>query len=274
MAHYDLEEQEQLDTLKTWWRMYGDLVSGALLLVALCMLAWQGWRWYDTRYNHQAAVLYANLEQAKRGDDMQKITVLAGELTNQYGRSIYATLGVLQAAESSFQGGDSKTASAQLQWASQKGEAAWRDIASLRLAGLLLDEKDYAKALAAVNKPNESAYAAAFADMKGDILFAEGKREAAAEAWQEALKTLQNSEQSLAVNALLPLEDLLQQKIDESGVTAVVADAGAAKTEEATTATATAAAAPAKPEQAAAKTSQPEAGQAAQSTEAAQAATK
>jgi predicted negative regulator of RcsB-dependent stress response len=28
MAHYDLEEQEQIDTLKTWWKMYGNLVTG------------------------------------------------------------------------------------------------------------------------------------------------------------------------------------------------------------------------------------------------------
>ena len=35
MAHYDLEEQEQLDTLKTWWKMHGNLVT---TVVTVCLL--------------------------------------------------------------------------------------------------------------------------------------------------------------------------------------------------------------------------------------------
>ena len=35
MATYDLEEQEQLDELKTWWKMYGNIVTGILFAVAL-----------------------------------------------------------------------------------------------------------------------------------------------------------------------------------------------------------------------------------------------
>ena len=31
MAHYDLEEQEQIETLKTWWNMYGNLVTVAVV---------------------------------------------------------------------------------------------------------------------------------------------------------------------------------------------------------------------------------------------------
>jgi predicted negative regulator of RcsB-dependent stress response len=47
MAHYDLEEQEQIDTLKTWWKMYGNLVTGLALAVALGVVGWQGWNWYQ-----------------------------------------------------------------------------------------------------------------------------------------------------------------------------------------------------------------------------------
>ena len=35
MAHYDLEEQEQIDTLKTWWKMYGNRVARGHRLAGL-----------------------------------------------------------------------------------------------------------------------------------------------------------------------------------------------------------------------------------------------
>jgi hypothetical protein len=33
MAAYDLEEQEQLDELKTWWKLHGNLVTNILLAI-------------------------------------------------------------------------------------------------------------------------------------------------------------------------------------------------------------------------------------------------
>ena len=47
MAHYDLEEQEQIDSLKTWWNMYGNLVTTVITALAVVMLGWQGWNWYQ-----------------------------------------------------------------------------------------------------------------------------------------------------------------------------------------------------------------------------------
>ena len=47
MAHSDLEEQEQIDTLKAWWKMYGNLVTSLVTAVCLGVVAWQGWNWYQ-----------------------------------------------------------------------------------------------------------------------------------------------------------------------------------------------------------------------------------
>jgi len=40
MAHYDLEEQEQIDSIKTWWKMYGNLVTGVILAGSLAVIGW------------------------------------------------------------------------------------------------------------------------------------------------------------------------------------------------------------------------------------------
>ena len=47
MAHYDLEEQEQIDSIKTWWKMYGNLVTGVVVAGSLAVIGWQGWNWHQ-----------------------------------------------------------------------------------------------------------------------------------------------------------------------------------------------------------------------------------
>ena len=78
MAHYDLEEQEQIDTLKTWWKMYGNLVTSLLTVAALAVLGWQAWNWYQNKQAVEAAGVFAALEQAVAAGDAQRIKATAG----------------------------------------------------------------------------------------------------------------------------------------------------------------------------------------------------
>ena len=71
MAHYDLEEQEQIDSLKTWWKMYGNLVTGLVVAASLAMVGWQGWNWYQGGQSAKAAAIYGVLEQAAGAGDAE-----------------------------------------------------------------------------------------------------------------------------------------------------------------------------------------------------------
>ena len=44
---YDLQEQEQLDELKAWWKKYGNLILTVVTVVLLAFAAYNGWRWYQ-----------------------------------------------------------------------------------------------------------------------------------------------------------------------------------------------------------------------------------
>ena len=59
--------------------------------------------------------------------------------------------------------------------------------ARLRLAGILLDEKKYDEALKLLSAKSTDAYAALYADLKGDVLAAQGKPAEARAAYQLAL---------------------------------------------------------------------------------------
>ena len=66
MSNLDLEEQEQLDELKAWWKQYGNLVMTAAAVVLAGFAAWNGWNWYRNTQSLEAAALYAFAEVRKR----------------------------------------------------------------------------------------------------------------------------------------------------------------------------------------------------------------
>ena len=212
MAHYDLEEQEQIDTLKTWWKMYGNLVSGVVVAISVGVIGWQGWNWYQRGQVAQASAIYAVLEQGAALRDGQKVKAAAGELAEKFGSTSYAWLGALVAARQSFDAGDLKTARAQLSWAVENAKDEVRDLARLRLAAVLLDEKAYDEALKQLEAAHDAAFAARFLELKGDVLAAQGKVPEARAAYKAALDKGEVREGRGGAG-----RELLRQKLDSLG---------------------------------------------------------
>ena len=168
---YDLEEQEQLETIKAWWNDYGTLVILAVTACVLTIGAFQGWRYYRYQQALAAVTLYEQLTQAERANDAKKVRDIAAQITDKYAATPYAAMSALAAGRASFESGDLAAAKAQLQWVVDNAkEDEARDLARLRLAGVLLDEKQYAEALALVQVKHLDAFSGIYADLKGDIL--------------------------------------------------------------------------------------------------------
>lgn len=224
MATYDLEEQEQLAELKAWWKQYGNLVTGIITAAALAALAWQGWNWYQRQQSAQAAVVFAGLQKAIANNDSQRIKATSGELVDRYGGTAYAPLAALKTARALIDAGDVKTARVQLAWVVEHGKDELRDLARLRLAALLLDEKAYDEALKLLEATPAAGFAVRFADARGDVLVAQGKAGEARAAYRSALSGLdvadggdkgRNSLQDSQANAAY--RESLQLKLDGLG---------------------------------------------------------
>lgn len=193
---YDLDEQEQLDQIKAFWAKWGNIITWALTAVALIVAAYYGWQLYQRNQAAKAAPFYEKLETAVQANDYKKNAQLikdtSATLMNEYSRTAYAQIGALLAAKANVDGGDVAAAKAQLQWAATNArDAEYQMFAKVRLAGVLLDEKDTAGALAALPSNPDKPYIAMVADRKGDILAAQdGKREEAITAYKDAYKAL------------------------------------------------------------------------------------
>jgi predicted negative regulator of RcsB-dependent stress response len=210
MSTYDLEEQEQIDALKAWWKRYGNLVVLFVLAAALAVAGVFGWRGYQASQAGQASAIYGELRKAAGTRDLKKVRDLAGSILEQYPRSVYAPLSAFISAKAHFESGDLKTARAQLEWVIDHGrDPEYQSIARLRLASVLLDEKDYSGALKVLEAKPEPTFEGRFAEARGDIYAQEGKRGEARAAYREAIeKTRPTDTASVA---------LLQFKLDALG---------------------------------------------------------
>lgn len=188
---YDLEEQEQIDAIKAWWKQYGNTVLLSVAVFVAIVAGFQGWRAYQHKQTGQAAGLYEMLQGAADSHDVNKVREVAGQLIEKFPRTGYATHAALVAASANYASGDAKSAKAQLQWAldhSDSDEA--RDAARLRLAGILLDEKNYGEALKQLDTKHSAGFDGLYADLRGDVLLASGKESEAQASYKLALEKI------------------------------------------------------------------------------------
>lgn len=207
---YDLEEQEQIATLKAWWEKYGNLTSWVVIAGLAAYSGYNGWNYYQRNQATQAAALYDELTAAVDAKDNAKVLRAAGDMESKFGSTTYAPMSALVAAKSSFDANDVKAAKAQLQWAIEHGGDDFKTVAKVRLAGLLLDEKAYDEALKVLGGDVPAQFAAAVADRKGDILVAQNKLTEARAAYQAALE---------ASDKKAPGRQLIQLKLEAIGGT-------------------------------------------------------
>jgi predicted negative regulator of RcsB-dependent stress response len=186
---YDLEEQEQLATLKGWWKDNGTQVLAVIAAAAIAASAWQGWRIWQANQAQQAGAQYEALLKAVQAGDAKALRDAGGTLVESYPRTLYASMGALASARFYFERADMKNAKAQLQWVLERSPSdEMRDLARLRLAAVLLDEKALDEAFALLEAKHAAPLDAQYAALKGDILVAKNQAADAKAAYRLALE--------------------------------------------------------------------------------------
>jgi predicted negative regulator of RcsB-dependent stress response len=185
----DLEEQEQLAELKAWWREHGTRITAVVLAVAVGFAGWVAFRSYSQSQAMEASVLYEAISNAAQANDAKALRDASGTLVESYPGTAYASMGALLAARYYFERNDLKNAKAQLQWAIERAASDdFKQLARLRLAAVLLDEKAYDEALALLESQPAAAYEAQYAALRGDILLAKNQAADARAAYKLALE--------------------------------------------------------------------------------------
>ncbi|MEY3666187.1 MAG: hypothetical protein RLZZ153_2369 [Pseudomonadota bacterium] len=207
---YDLQEQEQIDELKAFWKRYGNFLMTVITLVLLAIAGWRGWGWWQARQAAEASAIYDQLRAAVTAKDTGRVRESAGAIFEKYGSTVYGQMAALLAARAYLDAGDAKAARVPLQWAiDHASDDSFRHIARIRLAGVLLDEKALDQALGLLSASPPERFQGLYADRRGDILLMQNKP---AEARAEYRKALEK----LALDS--PLRSVVQMKLDALGV--------------------------------------------------------
>jgi predicted negative regulator of RcsB-dependent stress response len=205
----DLEEQEQVAELKAWWNQWGSLITASIVAACLAFAGWQAWRWYERSQAAQAGALFEAMAHGAQAGDAKALRDAGGALLENFPRTMYASMGALVAARFYFDRNDPKSAKAQLEWVLQHGRTDdMRDLARLRLANVLLDEKAYDEALKLLDEKHAAAYDAEYAAAKGDVLVAKNQAAEAKAAYQLALDKAGSGNNAFRESVRMRLEAL------------------------------------------------------------------
>lgn len=209
MATYDLDEQERLDELKAWWKRWGTLVMIGAAVVVSAAAGWRYWQHHTLQQSLEAAAVYEKLTQSLAASDVKGAREAGSLLIDRYEGTAYAPRAALLLAKLNVINRDMKSAQAQLEWAAAHSkEAAVKDVARLRLAGVQLDQKQYDAALKTLAGSHSDAFAPRFEDLTGDVLLAQGKRAEARAAYQAAFGKMAEDN---------PYRSIVELKLDALG---------------------------------------------------------
>jgi predicted negative regulator of RcsB-dependent stress response len=185
--HLDLEEQEQLASVKAFWDRYGNLITWALIAVLAAFAGWNAWNWWQRDQAVKAGGLYDEIERAAQAQDLATAAGVFVTMRERFPGTAFAQQAALLLAKAQAEGKQPEAAQTTLAWvAANAVEDEYRTVARLRLAGLLLDQKRYDEALAQLDAASAKPFEALVADRRGDVLLAMGRKDEAVAAYQKA----------------------------------------------------------------------------------------
>jgi len=187
-------EEEQVQAIKDWWKRNGSSLLIGIGAALAIVFGWQAWQNHQAQQRTEAANQFANLLNAfssQEGESSGKtVAFVAEKLREDYTDSAYAVYGnLILARQQMMEQGDAEGAVESLKWALEKAKdhAALTLVVQNRLARARFAAGQHDEALATIDSvSNAGTFAPILSELKGDILLAQGDREAAKEAYLAA----------------------------------------------------------------------------------------
>ncbi|MBL8508556.1 MAG: tetratricopeptide repeat protein [Chitinimonas sp.] len=209
MAAFDLQEQEQIAELKAWWAKWGVAVIIAVVAALVGYFGNMGYRAWQKSQGTAAAQAYMAVEAAELAKDPVKLRAAADAMVKTHGGHALTARAMLQAAKAAFDANKLDEAKTALEWvAANAKEDAVIDLARLRLAAVLMDQKQFDAAAKMVDTAKADSFAGLFAEARGDALALKGDAAGAKSAYQFALTKLEKE---------APNRELVETKLSALG---------------------------------------------------------
>jgi predicted negative regulator of RcsB-dependent stress response len=191
-SNLDLEQQEQLDELKHFWKQYGNAITWFLIVVMGAYAGWNGYQYWQKQQSTKAAALFDEVERAAASGDTAKLERSWNDMKDRFSGTTYAAQSALLAGKTFQQVDKPDAALAALKWAAESAsDVANTQLARLRLANLQIQQKAFDDAAKTLTKPFTPAFAGLALDIQGDLFIAQNKSQEAIKAYTEAWSKLE-----------------------------------------------------------------------------------
>ncbi|MBU6223593.1 MAG: tetratricopeptide repeat protein [Burkholderiales bacterium] len=195
-THLDLEEQEQLDELKHFWKRWGNLITWLVIGILSSYAGWMGWQAWASKQSAQSAALFDTVERAAVSGDLALFERSVGDIKSKFGSTTYAHQAAFLASRIFQEKSRPKEAKEQLQWViDQASDEGYQALARLRLSSLLIEDKEFDAARKLLTAKTPSAFEPLTADRLGDLEMLTNQPAQAIKQYQLAWKAMEPNAQ-------------------------------------------------------------------------------
>ncbi len=202
-------EKEQLEEMRAWWTEYGRYVIAGVVIAVGLLFGFNQYQSSKLAAQVEGSVLYETLTEHVADGDLDNAESVAEDLATNYANTAYAAQSNLAMAKLYMdKNRDQDAADVLNELLVMRGDKALKQIGRLRLARIFLYQDKAQEAVDLLADQDDEAFAALFAEVRGDAFAALGQIAAAGDEYRIALAdTSQTINRGIVQMKLVDLPD-------------------------------------------------------------------
>ena len=195
---YSIEEEQEINQLKDWWKENGKTIIVAFILGVGGMFGWRYWQAHQAEQITQASAQYDALIYSAQQDEQAKKANIE-QFVQANSKTAYAVFALLDEAKKATEKQDFVAAEVNLNQAlTQSQDEVLTSIVALRLSAVQFQLGQLDNALTTLNQVKGESFNARKAILTGDIQVAKGDKVAAKNSFEQAQQSGSQLEQQMA----------------------------------------------------------------------------
>ena len=195
---YSIEEEQEINQLKDWWKENGKTIIVAFILGVGGMFGWRYWQAHQAEQIAQASAQYDALIYSAQQDEQAKKANIE-QFVQANSKTAYAVFALLDEAKKATEKQDFVAAEVNLNQAlTQSQDEVLTSIVALRLSAVQFQLGQLDNALTSLNQVKGESFNARKAILTGDIQVAKGDKVAAKNSFEQAQQSGSQLEQQVA----------------------------------------------------------------------------
>ena len=195
---YSIEEEQEINQLKDWWKENGKTIIVAFILGVGGMFGWRYWQAHQAEQIAQASAQYDALIYSAQQDEQAKKANIE-QFVQANNKTAYAVFALLDEAKKAAEKQDFTAAEVNLNQAlTQSQDEVLTSIVALRLSAVQFQLGQLDNALTTLNQVKGESFNARKAILTGDIQVDKGDKVAAKNSFEQAQQSGSQLEQQMA----------------------------------------------------------------------------